>query len=910
MPAKPTRQLAFKAVSPVQSPPIMNQGLLLERDETYLPSDRQRSTGPREDVRPASHRASSRRRVRRRAALLLAAAVAAATGIITVAGGSPSQTVLAADGFDRQVASGWGTAQVGGPWSATAPLTGLSVNGSAAVVTLAGPQTGRSVWLPQVNARDAVVRAEVTFRTPSAGNGQIAAVTMRKVGRQQEYRARLRAAGDGSLRLSFSKVSAGVERLLSGEVRVGSVSATPTMTLRGAVDGSTLLAAAWPAGAAEPEGWQARYDDASPLPDAGGIGVWFYAGTGQPGCTVLVNSFRAEGTAVDSPPAPTPTAVPSVTPSASPSATGTATSTATSSAPAPPPIGTISPAPQPPSGQGRAADRAGAPAVGSTSYPVPSDARVVAPSGSDGAAGSAAAPWRTIGHAVAAAPSGSTIVVRGGTYHESVVVPYGRRVTLQNWPGEAVWLDGSTAVTGWVQDGSAWRRDGWTARFDSSIPGYSTSDWNMVDSAHPMAAHPDQVWVDGVAQRQVGSRAAVVPGTFYVDEAAQRLFLGTSPSGHSVRASDIAEAIYLNHATGSVVRGLGVRRYATPILRYGTVKAFGDNTRLQDLVVEDSATVGIGVGGTGVTIDHTTVRRSGQLGINAHQSDNLVLTANRVEDNNTEWFKEIPVAGGIKITSSRHLRIAANSVRGNRSTGIWLDESCYDARIVSNNVSGSSRHGIYFELSAQAIVADNVVLDSGRSAIRVADSGYVRIWNNTVLRAQAGVDIVDGPRVASDLSIPGHDKRQPLPDPNVTWIVSDVQVRNLVVDSGGRGDAAFLLGANDGNRQRSAATMRITADSDVYVRPPGVPATLIQWSDWPTALRYYTTLAGLKSATGQEALGIELTGGTGVFIDAAAGDLRLRSDSPARGHGTALPADIAAAVGRSAGAVDPGAFFG
>jgi parallel beta-helix repeat protein len=884
----------------------MNQERHTDSDGTCLTSVRHRSPEPRE----AAHRAPSRSRFRRWAALTAAATVAATAGIISVAGGAPDETALALDTFDRQIVEGWGTAPVGGAWSATAPLTGLSVDGSAAVVRLAGPQTGRSVWLPQVLARDAAVRAEVTFRTPSAGFGQIAAVTMRKVGRQQEYRARLRAVGDGSLRLSFSKVSAGVERLLAGEVPVGSVASTPSMTLRAAVTGSTLLAAAWPTAAAEPDGWQARYEDALALPDGGGVGVWFYAGSGQPGSTVSVDAFRATGTPVPTGPAPSATATPPVTTSPTATPTGTATSSASSTPPPASSIGSISPVPPPPTGQGRAADHAGAPPVGSTSYPVPSDARVVAPSGNDGAAGSAAAPWRTIGHAVAAAPNGSTVVVRGGTYHESVVVPYGRRLTLQNWPGEAVWLDGSTAVTGWVQDGSAWRRDGWTARFDSSIPTFSSPDWNMVDPAHPMAAHPDQVWVDGVAQRQVGSRAAVVPGTFYVDEAAQRLFLGTSPGGHAVRASDIAEAIYLNNATGSVVRGLGVRRYATPILRYGTVKAFGDGTRLQDLVVEDSAAVGIGIRGIGVTVDHTTVRRHGQLGIQAYQSDNLVLTANRIEDNNTEWFKEIPVAGGIKITSSRHLRIAANSVRGNRSTGIWLDESCYDARIVSNNVAGNSRHGIYFEISALAIVADNVVVDSGRSAIRVADSAYVRIWNNTVRRAQAGVDIIDGPRVASDLSTPGHDKRQPLPDPNVTWIVSDVQVRNLVVDSGGRGDAAFLLGANDGNRKRSAATMRITAESDVYVRQPGVPATLIQWSDWPTALRYYTTLSAMKTATGQEALGIEFTGGTGVFVDAAAGDLRLRSDSPARGHGTALPADIAAALGRSAGAVEPGAFFG
>ncbi len=45
--------------------------------------------------------------------------------------------------------------------------------------------------------------------------------------------------------------------------------------------------------------------------------------------------------------------------------------------------------------------------------------------------------------------------------------------------------------------------------------------------------------------------------------------------------------------------------------------------------------------------------------------------------------------------------------------------------------------------------------------------------------------------------------------------------------------------------------------------------------------------------------------------DAGDGDLRLRADSPARGTGATLPADLATALGRAAGgSVDPGAFFG
>jgi hypothetical protein len=48
--------------------------------------------------------------------------------------------------------------------------------------------------------------------------------------------------------------------------------------------------------------------------------------------------------------------------------------------------------------------------------------RAVAPTGSDANAGTEAAPWRTIGHALSSLTAGDTLVVHGGTYVEHVAV--------------------------------------------------------------------------------------------------------------------------------------------------------------------------------------------------------------------------------------------------------------------------------------------------------------------------------------------------------------------------------------------------------------------------------------------------------------------------------------------------------
>src|SRR5262245_61487198 len=79
-----------------------------------------------------------------------------------------------------------------------------------------------------------------------------------------------------------------------------------------------------------------------------------------------------------------------------------------------------------PQGKGRPAPRPrpsgapGAAGVGTTAYKVPGGALVVSPSGRDGAAGTEKDPLRTVAAAIEKAHSKDTIVLRGGTYHETV----------------------------------------------------------------------------------------------------------------------------------------------------------------------------------------------------------------------------------------------------------------------------------------------------------------------------------------------------------------------------------------------------------------------------------------------------------------------------------------------------------
>ena len=139
--------------------------------------------------------------------------------------------------------------------------------------------------------------------------------------------------------------------------------------------------------------------------------------------------------------------------------------------------------------------------------------------------------------------------------------------------------------------------DGWTTKLDSSptytkgAPDYTQADWRFVNPERPMAAHPDQIWVAGAQLREVGTAAQVKEGTFFVDDAAKRLVIGTNPAGKPVEASTLTQALSIRSA-GTAIRGIGVRRYATSVPEMGTVIAAAADVSLTDVTIRDNSTTG------------------------------------------------------------------------------------------------------------------------------------------------------------------------------------------------------------------------------------------------------------------------------------------------------------------------------
>lgn len=832
--------------------------------------------------------ARARRNPRLRIVALVALVVAVVLAVVAAGFAFASPSVeyttgptIVSDEFERTGAGSLGIAPVGGDYALSVP-SAFSTDGTVAMA--APPRSGSSVTatLPAVTADNVVAQTTASVaELPSAGNGLSFGLQLRSGG-GSHYVASARLDGKGSVWLTVLRVvgSTATQVALARDVpaTTGLVAGTP-VHLETEVTGTDpvqVRARAWKEGDERPD-WQVVTEDSDELRIVapGSIGLWTYVSTGS---------------------APVPVAYDGVTAQLLVSATA-------------PPEETPAPPDTTPVVEG-VRGTPGAGPVGSAAYPVPDDAIYVSTDGVDGAQaarGTAAAPFATIAAAIAAAPSGSTIVLRAGEYHGSVVMPSHKTLTLQSYPGEEVWLDGSRVVSTWTADGATWVSDGWNVAFDASptysrgAPDGTTPGWRFVDPLYPMAAHPDQVWIDDIAQLQVGSRAEVVTGTFFVDAAAQQLVLGSDPSDAVVRASDTAKALVIA-GPNSTVRGIGVSRFAPSVPDIGAVAVSASDVTIEEVTIVDTATTGLALFAIDTTLNRLTIQRSGMLGAQASWSDGLVATNLLISDNNTEHFNRAPVSGGFKIHKSRGVTVADSAFLSNRGNALWFDESVYDMTVTGNDILDNVGNGIVIELSATAIVADNVVMRSERDGILISDSGHVDIWNNTIVANDRGVNITQGTRRASELGLPGHDSRQKLPDPTVTWITEDVSVVNNVIAEG-RGKC--ILCVEDYSHERSASQMDVRSNGNVLQRVSiSQPKWAVVWSRGAGNPAVYLDVASFSMATGQDSTSLALDGTPAVENGVLTPEVSSLVSAVAK---PLVPA-IAAAVGQPEGEKHLGAW--
>ncbi len=523
---------------------------------------------------------------------------------------------------------------------------------------------------------------------------------------------------------------------------------------------------------------------------------------------------------------------------------------------------------------------AGAKPLGTTTYPVPVGAIFVSSAGNDSASGSQTAPLKTIGRAITAAPHGGTVVIRGGVYRESLTIS-NERLTLQPYPNEAVIIRGSRTLSSFIAVGGDWRRDGWNYQFPRQAP-------ETVAANYPMANAPDMVFYDGQPLRQVSKLSQVSGKAFFVDYTTSQLFIGIDPVGHVLEGSYLQTALMLNNADNSIVRGLQFERFATPVNTHGAVVDLSDDVTFEHNIFVDNASSGLSLRGNRTVVAGNTFGFNGQLGLHAFQTDGAVIEDNKINNNNTERFDQFQEAGGAKLVQSVNVQFAGNYVLNNIGNGIWFDIDSDHAVIVRNEAFSNNRNGIQFEISDGAIIAGNTVRSNTDVGIHIIESTNIDVYNNVVYKNDVALTVWDGSR---------------------PHLVGNIAIRNNVLMDA-RATSTALLDVDDKTHTLSGAEMGVTADYNAYCRSvAGTPSRVVDWSRSNTTQANYNSVSAFRAGTGNETHGLacEATVATGFFVKASTGNFALSTSSVGRGAGGALPANVAAALGVTAGvAVDVG----
>lgn len=554
----------------------------------------------------------------------------------------------------------------------------------------------------------------------------------------------------------------------------------------------------------------------------------------------------------------------------------------------------------------------GAAKLGSTTYPIPAGALHVK-AGANAAVGNgrAATPFASIQKAVWNATPGTTIVVHTGVYHEYIGIFNDPRwgtvrdgITLQAAPGAEVWLDGSVELTNWTRSGTTWSAPWADDPNFNTIAGFGgrdeVGDLAFAGPQNPLAADSSQVFLGGVQLTQVAADPG--PGQFAVDRtdpANKRIVLGQDPAGHQVRASKLHQAIVSN-ANDVVLKGFGVRGYATPLNWMGTVYLEGRRPIVENLVLDSLPTVPLNLSSaTGGVVRHVTAANAGLSGLGAHHADNSLFEKNYVVGANQQRFNAAPVAAGVKITQQRDFAFRDNEiVATSGATGLWIDESNVNFTLTGNRIAQSGSNGIHVEISACTVIADNTVIDSAGSGLEILGTPHVWVANNHLARngarGAANISVLQDGRRQTDGGM-GIDSRHPGADPLNTWITTDVRIVNNVLgapapgalgqfdvhDRVGRSYADLMLEQVEGN-----ILVDTSAQKFARLGTPGHTS------------RTYADLAGVRAAHPQDWL-------TNVVLGTNRSDAELTWFAAAQ-RGVALPENVASLIGVPAGSTAVG----
>jgi hypothetical protein len=293
----------------------------------------------------------------------------------------------------------------------------------------------------------------------------------------------------------------------------------------------------------------------------------------------------------------------------------------------------------------------------------------VAPNGSDAAAGTLAAPFATIQHAIDALPGGGTVVVRGGSYAQRVSLHDVNGVTVTAAAGEHPVLDGSTLKVPAGRSAMVDIADSTSVTVHGlEITGYRTSD---------IAGMPIGIYVHG------GDSGVTISADRVHDMGNDNGTLGSmAMNAHGIAAYGDNPA---RPISGLTIDGDEVDHLKLGASESVVVNGNVDGWRITGDHVHDDNNIGIDAIGFEPTLPgayrYTDLNRARNGVISGNVVENIISAGNPAYWSATGWCN---CADGVYVDGGTHIDIADNVTHAD---DIGIEVAAENARGAADHVT-------------------------------------------------------------------------------------------------------------------------------------------------------------------------------------------------------------------------------